>query len=277
MLARAIARRFDLESVAIALPRGERVGRVRSGRPCRSPSTRVSWPMAFAAAQTSLEFDAYARTYAGHRTIDGRRPHDSARAAAGRHQADRPAGRGGPPDRSRYARRARRGRGDRDRARAVSRRAQGGRADTPERAAEDGAAGVDWPRPADAAHGHSRRGDQHSSAVADGRGAARAERPDPGRGRTPDPAVPEHPRDGPHRCRRDRQRSRAGRIRPKSSPPRATRWSTRCSRHKLDVERRSGRAGAARSAADRHGAGAPAGERRAVRAGGLDDRRPRVA
>ena len=92
-----------------------------------------SCPRRLPPRRRSLEFDAYARTYAGHRTmeVDGR--DDSAGAAAGRHQADRPAGRRGPADRGRHARHARRRGGDRDRARAVSRRAQGGRADPAER------------------------------------------------------------------------------------------------------------------------------------------------
>ena len=38
------------------------------------------------------------------------------------------------------------------------------------------------------------------------RRAAGAERPDSRGGRAPDPAVPEHPRDGAHRCRRHRRR-----------------------------------------------------------------------
>ena len=46
-------------------------------------------------------------------------------------------------------------------------------------------------------------------------------------------------------------------------------------RHKLDSDGRAGRAGAARSASDRHGAGAPAGERGAVRAVGFDRSRSR--
>jgi two-component system sensor histidine kinase KdpD len=68
-LARAIARRFDLEYVAIALPRSSEwdvheAGAVTVTLDQRQLST------AFATAQTSLEFDAHARTYAGHRTME---------------------------------------------------------------------------------------------------------------------------------------------------------------------------------------------------------------
>ena len=72
-LARAIARRFDLEYVAIALPRSNEWDVFEAGAVTIAMDTR-QLSAAFATAQTSLEFDAYARTYAGHRTmeIDGR-------------------------------------------------------------------------------------------------------------------------------------------------------------------------------------------------------------
>ena len=72
-LARAIARRFDLEFVAIALPRASDWDVFEGGSVSVALDTR-QLSSAFAAAQTSLEFDAYARTYAGHRTmeVDGR-------------------------------------------------------------------------------------------------------------------------------------------------------------------------------------------------------------
>ena len=67
VLARAVALRFDLDFVAIALPAEPR-GRstMRAHRTSRSMSVSSR---AFASAQTTLEFDAYARTYAGHRTV----------------------------------------------------------------------------------------------------------------------------------------------------------------------------------------------------------------
>ena len=73
MLSRAIARRFDLESVAIALPRAGDWDLFEAGTVSIAIEHR-QLAMAFATAQTSLEFDAYARTYSGHRTIeiDGR-------------------------------------------------------------------------------------------------------------------------------------------------------------------------------------------------------------
>jgi two-component system, OmpR family, sensor histidine kinase KdpD len=73
VLARAIARRFDLEYVAIALPRSNEWDVIEAGAETIAMDTR-QLAAAFATAQTSLEFDAYARTYAGHRTmeVDGR-------------------------------------------------------------------------------------------------------------------------------------------------------------------------------------------------------------
>jgi two-component system sensor histidine kinase KdpD len=68
-LARAIARRFDLEYVALALPdqqgwsvsaAGDRTVNLEEGQ----------LTDAFEAAAKSLEFDAYARTYAGHRVME---------------------------------------------------------------------------------------------------------------------------------------------------------------------------------------------------------------
>jgi two-component system, OmpR family, sensor histidine kinase KdpD len=73
MLARAIARRFDLDFVAIALPRSSDWDVFEAGAVTIAIENR-QLATAFATAQTSLEFDAYARTYSGHRTIevDGR-------------------------------------------------------------------------------------------------------------------------------------------------------------------------------------------------------------
>jgi two-component system sensor histidine kinase KdpD len=72
-LARAIERRFALDFVAIAMPRDGGWNLHAAGKPALDIDRREI-ASAFAAAQTTLEFDAYARTYAGHRTItvDGR-------------------------------------------------------------------------------------------------------------------------------------------------------------------------------------------------------------
>lgn len=72
LLARAIARRFDLSFVALALPQGE-AWEVHQAGPRVLELDRRQLSSAFAAAQASLDFDAYARTYAGHRTmtVDG--------------------------------------------------------------------------------------------------------------------------------------------------------------------------------------------------------------
>ena len=72
ILARAIARRFDLEYVAVAVPRDSEWDVYDAGVQTIALDTR-QLSNAFATAQTVLEFDAYARTYAGHRTmtVDG--------------------------------------------------------------------------------------------------------------------------------------------------------------------------------------------------------------
>jgi two-component system sensor histidine kinase KdpD len=66
-LARAVARRFDLEFVAIAVPRDGDWDVHEAGVSTIALDKRQLTD-AYAVAQTSLEFDAYARTYAGHRT-----------------------------------------------------------------------------------------------------------------------------------------------------------------------------------------------------------------
>ena len=72
VLARAIARRFALDFVGIALPRDGGWHVTTAGaRTFALDAKELS--SVFAAAQTTLEFDAYARTYAGQRTmtVDG--------------------------------------------------------------------------------------------------------------------------------------------------------------------------------------------------------------
>jgi two-component system sensor histidine kinase KdpD len=72
-LARAVARRFDLEFVGIALPSPGDWDVYEAG-PQPIDLDKRELANAFATAQTTIEFDAYARTYAGHRTmsVDGR-------------------------------------------------------------------------------------------------------------------------------------------------------------------------------------------------------------
>jgi two-component system sensor histidine kinase KdpD len=68
-LAGAIARRFDLAYVAIAVPESEGWSVSAAGDDAvHLPQRQLS--EAFGAAVKSLEFDAYARTYAGHRTME---------------------------------------------------------------------------------------------------------------------------------------------------------------------------------------------------------------
>jgi two-component system, OmpR family, sensor histidine kinase KdpD len=73
VLARAVARRFDLDFVAVALPRANEWSVFEAGAQ-HVHLDRRELMNALAAAQVSLEFDAHARTYAGHRTttVDGR-------------------------------------------------------------------------------------------------------------------------------------------------------------------------------------------------------------
>jgi two-component system sensor histidine kinase KdpD len=68
ILARSIARRFDLEFVALALPRADDWEVFEAGAETIDLDRR-QLTAAFAVAQASLEFDAYARTYSGHRTM----------------------------------------------------------------------------------------------------------------------------------------------------------------------------------------------------------------
>ena len=65
-LARAVARRFDLEFVAIALPRAGDWDLFEAGAQT-IVLDKIELGRAFTAAQAFLEFDAHARTYAGHR------------------------------------------------------------------------------------------------------------------------------------------------------------------------------------------------------------------
>jgi two-component system sensor histidine kinase KdpD len=71
-LPRSVSRRFDLEFVAVALPRDG--WRLHEGGPLSLDLDRDELSRAFDAAGATLEFDAQARTYTGHRTllVDGR-------------------------------------------------------------------------------------------------------------------------------------------------------------------------------------------------------------
>jgi two-component system sensor histidine kinase KdpD len=68
-LARAIARRFDLEYVAIAVPDGDGWSAFAAGDGAVHLEERHLTD-AFEAAEKPPEFDAYTRTYAGHRSIE---------------------------------------------------------------------------------------------------------------------------------------------------------------------------------------------------------------
>jgi two-component system, OmpR family, sensor histidine kinase KdpD len=72
-LARFISRRFDLDFAAICLPRGQDWDIFEAG-PANVTLDKQQLSLVFAGAGAALEFDARARTYAGHRTttFDGR-------------------------------------------------------------------------------------------------------------------------------------------------------------------------------------------------------------
>jgi two-component system, OmpR family, sensor histidine kinase KdpD len=73
-LARSVARRCDLDYVAIALPTSNDWENFEAGAQAIQLD-RAQLTDAFASAQLPHEFDAYARTYAGHRSLDvGNRP-----------------------------------------------------------------------------------------------------------------------------------------------------------------------------------------------------------
>jgi two-component system sensor histidine kinase KdpD len=68
VLARSVARRFNLDYVALALPRGNDWDVFEAGAR-HIDLDRRQLANAFATAQVSLDFDAYAGTYAGHKTM----------------------------------------------------------------------------------------------------------------------------------------------------------------------------------------------------------------
>lgn len=68
VLARSIARRFDLAYVALALPKGTGWELFEAG-PLSVVLDHSQLSLTFAATQGTLEFDAYERTYSGHKTI----------------------------------------------------------------------------------------------------------------------------------------------------------------------------------------------------------------
>jgi two-component system sensor histidine kinase KdpD len=68
LLARFIARRFDLEFVAVCQRRGER-WEIAEGGALSIPVPESQLALVLASAEEVLEFDARNRTYAGHRTI----------------------------------------------------------------------------------------------------------------------------------------------------------------------------------------------------------------
>ena len=126
-LARAIGRRFDLEYIAITLPEGEgwSVSAARDGAVHLGEQHLTD---AFDAAARSLEFDAYERTYAGHRSIQTN-GQTVRLAAASWDNADRPARGSRATGGARHARYVGWSRGHRNCANALSRRAEERRTD----------------------------------------------------------------------------------------------------------------------------------------------------
>jgi two-component system sensor histidine kinase KdpD len=70
LLARFIARRFDLAYAAICLPRAAAGWQIAEGGPLSLELDRAQLDLTFAGASRTLEFDAQRRTYAGHRTLE---------------------------------------------------------------------------------------------------------------------------------------------------------------------------------------------------------------
>src|SRR4029079_2986314 len=68
-LARYISRRFDMDYVAICLPRAGAWDLFESGT-LEIAIDRHQLDLVFAGVERVLEFDAQARTYSGHREID---------------------------------------------------------------------------------------------------------------------------------------------------------------------------------------------------------------
>ena len=142
-LARAIGRRFDLEFVAIALPRERGVGGLRGRYVRHVATTGARQRVRLGPGLARLRRQVPDLCRAPRRR--GRRPRRAARPPARRHEADRAARRRRPRRRGRHARHAGRPGRDRDRAGAAARRTPG-RGDGPaERPAEVGAAGLDQP------------------------------------------------------------------------------------------------------------------------------------
>jgi two-component system sensor histidine kinase KdpD len=110
--ARYIARRFELDQVAICLPGLERWA-VHAAGPAIPGLTDERLNVVLARAQGTLEFDADARSYGGHH--------------ARRHDGGRPAASGRPADRAGDTRRAGRRGGDCGRARSLPGGTEGGR------------------------------------------------------------------------------------------------------------------------------------------------------
>jgi len=67
LLARFVARRFDLDYVAICLPRGGEWDIAETGEHVELDRSQLA--LAVASAEKTLEFDAHDRTYTGHRTM----------------------------------------------------------------------------------------------------------------------------------------------------------------------------------------------------------------
>ena len=239
-LARSVARRFDLDYVAVALPRdGHEWDIYDAGASMALDSRELA--SAFAAAQTTLEFDAYARTYAGHRTMQtengtvrlvplrvGTKP-IGLLAAAGR-----------PVEPGTLDALAGVVAIGIERAQLLEERKAGALTRQSEqlKTALLASLGHDLRTPLTAIRVAAAN---LQAGTPDGARARRADRAHPGRGRTPAAAVPEHPRDGPSRRRRrghghasraplgDRRgRARPGRARPAPAPGRRRRPNPTC-------------------------------------------------
>ena len=222
-VARYVARRFELETVAICLPTTDgwqvHQGGERSVVPAREHLDRgpraAPWPTGVRRPSA---------WYGGHVKLANRdRPGDPRSASTG-DEARRDSGDPGRTAGSRNARCAWGRRGNRHRARAFSCRTQEGRDAQP--AGRPGLCAPRFfqPRSADARHVRPRRGDEPSGCHAVAGGTAGAGRPGASRTGSADATVPRHPRHGARRRGGGQSRPAVGDSRRTSSTPR---WRTR--------------------------------------------------
>ena len=243
VLARHVARRFELPQVAICLP-ADHGWRIHQGGSEDVASIVDVLNTALAKARGTLEFDARQRAYGGHVRSAGEQASWSLVPLRHGTKAVGLLAAASPTARHRHARRRRGRRRDRDRTRAVPGRARRRGAGPAEGRPRGDAARVAEPRPAHAADGDPRRRREPARRPA-GRGTSRAGRRGHRRAGSADAPVPGHPRHGAHRRRGDPRRPAVGharrcrRRRHRARPARARRTRAARRRRRRSRGRRS--------------------------------------